>query len=256
MKLVYPNFVKGRILKLEMLENLRDYSRDTLEVLTSDLSDGIVKGLEPSVSKDIITFSKGIVKHKGSVYLINDKLTISYEATDVDVLIKLVFLEESLEADYKIQYVSVVLDKNVVIKENEIELGRFKLKNGAYLRTEYKDLDDYTTEYNTINLINTKYANKDEHTLTPKFINTLGIEILKTKSKDIWDLTFATHCINSKTVARSLILAYINAKLNEDNYELTNDELHKKLIQIIKQVRDENRNEKVVNKNRKTILVD
>ncbi len=256
MKLIYPNFAKGRILKIEMLENLRDFSRDMLEVFTEDLSDGVVRGLDANVSKDIITFTKGIVKYQGNTYLINEKLSIDYKATDVDVLIKLVFLEQSLEVDYKIQYVAINLDTDTRIKDNEIELGRFKLKNGAYLRTNYKDLDDYTTEYNTINLINVPYANVSEHTLTPKFINSYGLEIIKTHTEDLWDITFATSCINIKNISRSLILSYINKKLGEENENLTNDEIHKKLIIILKKVREENRFEKATIRSRKTIIVD
>ncbi len=256
MKLVYPNFAKGRILKLEMLENMRDYSRDMLEVLTDNLSDGVVNGLEANVSKDIITFTKGIVKYQGNVYLINENMSIDYKATDVDVLIKLVFLEQSLEVDYKIQYVSINLDTDTKIKDNEIELGRFKLKQGAYLRTAYKDLDDYTTEYNTINLINVPYSNVEEHTLTPKFINSYGLEILKTHTTDVWDITFATSCINIKNISRSLIVSYINSKLNEDNEKLTNNEIHQKLIIILKEVRERNKHVKSDVKGRKTIIVD
>ncbi len=256
MKLIYPNFAKGRILKIEMLENLRDFSRDMLEIFTDNLSDGVVRGLEPNVSKDIITFSKGIVKYQGNVYLINEKLSIDYKATDVDVLIKLVFLEQSLEVDYKIQHVAINLDMDTKIKDNEIELGRFKLKAGAYLRTDYKDLDDYTTEYNTINLINVQYSNVDEHTITPKFINSYGLEILKTNTENIWDITFATSCINSKNISRSLILSYINKKLDENNEKLTNDEIHKKLFIILKKIREENIYEKTTVKARKTIIVD
>ncbi len=256
MKLVYPNFAKGRILKIEMLENLRDFSRDMLEVFTDNLSDGIVRGLEANVNENIITFTKGIVKYKGNVYLINENLSIDYKATDVDVLIKLVFLDKSLEVDYSIQHIAINLDVDTKIKDNEIELGRFKLKQGAYLRTDYKDLDDYTTEYNTINLINVQYSNVDEHTLTPKFINSYGLEILKTHTENIWDITFAISCINSKNVSRSLILNYINKKLDENNEKLTNDEIHKKLFIILKKVREENKYEKTTVKARKTIIVD
>ncbi len=256
MELVYPNFTKGRILKREMLENLRDYSRDTLEVLSCSFSDGIIKGLEASVSKDIITFSKGIVKCNGEVYLINEQTAIDYEATDVEVLIKLVFLEKSLEVDYKIQYISIVLDKDTVIKDNEMELGRFKLKEGAYLRTDYKDLDDYTTEFNTINLINVQYANVDEFSLTPKFIRSYGKEILKTKTKDTWDINFATSCLNIGLLSRTLIISYINVKLLEDNTSLSNDEIHKKLTEVLEIVREENKVYNSSRKERRIILVD
>ncbi len=256
MRIVYPNFTKGRILKIEMLENLRDYSRDALDVLTNDLSDGIVKGLDANVNKNIITFAKGIVKYKGKVYLISENISIDYETTDVEVVIKLVFLEESLESDYRIQYISVILDKDTIIKENEVELGRFKLKDGAYLRTDYKDLDDYTTEFNTINLINVHYAYYENHTLTPKFMKSFGREILKTKTKDIWDINFGTSCVNFGTISRDLIIEYINSKLDEDNKSFSNDEIHKKLIVVLEKVREENKFEKNNIRIRKTILVD
>lgn len=256
MEIKYPNFNKGRILKIEMLENLRDYSRDTLEIMTNDHSDGIVKGLDATVNKNTITFSKGIVKYQGNVYLISENISIDYEATDVEVLIKLIFLEQSQDADYRTQYISISLDKDTSIKQNELELGRFKLKEGAYLRTDYKDLDDYTTEFNTINLINVHYANINEHTITPKFIRSYGMEILKTNTKDMWDIIFSTSCINDGNLSRDFIISYINAKLNEENKTLQNMQLHKKLIIILKKVREENKYAKETNRIRKTIMID
>ncbi len=256
MRIVYPKFTKGRILKLDMLENLRDYSRDTLDILTSNLSDGIIEGIKPIINDDTITFTKGIVKHKGNIYLINEKMSINYEATDVEVLIKLIFINNEEEPDYKVQNVKIILDKNTTILENEIELGRFKLKEGAYLRTNYKDLDDYTTEFNTINIINVKYANIDTYTISPCFMRRYGIEILITKTKEIWDINFGMICINSSKISREAILNYINVRLNEDNTNLSNYELHNKLTIILNKVREENCFVKNKKRERKTILVD
>ncbi len=256
MKLVYPKFTKGRILKLDMLENLRDYSRDTLDILTSNLSDGIIEGIEPIVNEDTITFTKGIVKHKGNIYIINEKVSISYGATEVEALIKLVFINNEEEPDYKVQNVKIILDKNTNVLENEIELGRFKLKDGAYLRTDYKDLDDYTTEFNTINIINVKYANIDTYTLSPSFMRKYGNEILVTKTKEIWDVNFGIACINSSKMSRKVILNYINVRLNEDNTLLSNYELHHKLTIILNKVREENYFVNNKKRERRTILVD
>lgn len=72
----YPYFNKDRILKKGMLENMRDYPRDILDVYNENLSDGVVCGLSPTVDEDIITISKGIVKHKGRLYVIHDSIVI------------------------------------------------------------------------------------------------------------------------------------------------------------------------------------
>ncbi len=256
MRLEYPKFTKGRILKIDMLEDLRDYSRDTLDILTSRLSDGIVEGFYPKVFENTIEFSKGIVKYNNQVYLINEQLSIGYEATEVDVLIKLVFLDEKQETDYNVQEIELVLDKNITILSNEIELGRFKLKSGAYLRADYKDLDDYTTEFNTINFINVKYSSIEEHTLTPTFMRIYGKEILKVKPKESWDINFGLLCVNSEKVTRESIIRYIDIRLNENNIELNNYELHRKLILVLDKVRKENHFVTKNKRERKTIIVD
>ncbi len=46
-----------------MLENLRDFPRDVLDIFCEDMSDGIVCGFIPTVNKEIITISKGIIKY-------------------------------------------------------------------------------------------------------------------------------------------------------------------------------------------------
>jgi hypothetical protein len=51
------------------------------------------------------------------------------------------------------------------LKEDELELGRFKLREGAVLRSDYTDFFDLITEYNTINVINVEYAGIKESTM-------------------------------------------------------------------------------------------
>lgn len=46
---IVPKFEKGRILKTEMLENLRDYPRSFLDIRYQDFSDGIITGMNVTV---------------------------------------------------------------------------------------------------------------------------------------------------------------------------------------------------------------
>ena len=52
-----------------MLENLRDFPRDVLDIFCEDMSDGIVCGFTPTVNQEIITISKGIIKYHCVVYV-------------------------------------------------------------------------------------------------------------------------------------------------------------------------------------------
>ena len=71
----HPYFKKNRILKIEMLELLRDFPKDVLHVYLEDCSDGIIQGLKPIVKENMISFSKGVVKHHKDMGLVNEVFT-------------------------------------------------------------------------------------------------------------------------------------------------------------------------------------
>ena len=236
----YPFFKKGRILKIEMLENLRDYPRDILDVYNEYLSDGIICGLMPKVDKDMITFSKGIVKYNGELYVINAPTSITYGETEVEVIIKLNFHDELRDNDYKTQYINIEIDPNLEIQDNQIELGRFKLKRGAYLRSEYQDLYDFTTEYNTINIVNVLYSGYGRPTLSNMILKYFAKEALSTRTQNHMDVTFSMLCLNSSRIEREVIYNYVSFKLNEEIVELGNEKLHSKLVKILGNIKREN----------------
>ena len=236
----YPYFKANRVLKIEMLENMRDFPRDVLDVTNESMSDGIVSGLTPIVDKDIITFSKGVVKHKGQLYVLNSPTRISYSETEIDVLIKLNFYDEIIDKDYKTQFVEVEIDRNTRLLDNQVELGRFKLKKGAYLRSDYQDLFDFTTEYNTINIVHVLYAGYLEPTVSGKILKYFAKEALETRTQNQMDITFCMMCLNSSRVERQVIYNYIAYKLDEEVKRMDNKAIHDKLVLILKQIKREN----------------
>jgi len=235
----YPYFTPQRILKREMLESLRDYPRDVMEVFTEDLSDGIVCGLVPTVDREILTFSKGIVKHKGSLYVIHEPSVLSYGETETEVLIKLSFYDEIRDKDYETQFMEIEIDKNLSIRRNQLELGRFKLKKGAYLRQNYQDLYDFTTEYNTINVVNVLYAGCREATISIEILRYFAREALEVRPQNPMDLSFCLLCLNSKLVERQVIRNYIGYRLEEEFQELSNTQIHDKLVTILAKIKRE-----------------
>ena len=261
-KINHPHFKKGRILKIEMLEDFRDYPRDVLDVYNADMSDGIVCGFAPTVDKSIITFSKGIVKHDGKLYVFHDPTIIDYGATETDVVAKLIFLDEVDGKDYLTRHVDVVLeerldqgkpDQGKAIRDNQIELGRFKLKTGAYLRSDYQDLNDFTTEYNTINIVNVLYAGFKQPTLSHLILKYFAREVLAVrpgvassgaiKPESTLDINFCMMCLNSGRIDREVILTYISFKTGKDIKalaDLSNVDIHAMLVSILDNIKREN----------------
>ncbi|MCL1924406.1 MAG: hypothetical protein FWF50_02355, partial [Defluviitaleaceae bacterium] len=237
----YPFFNRDRILKIEMLENLRDFPRSLLEINIHDLSDGIVKGFFPTVSENTITFSKGIVKYNGQVYLFNP-FTLNYSATEDEVAILLTFGETEENKDYSTMPVSAgihLISEQILGFPNVIELGKFKLKTGAYLRSDYQDLYDFTTEYNTINIVNVKYAGYKEHTLSHLILKYFARAVVNARSENPLDISFSMLCLNSERIERETILSYIAYRLEEELTPVSNNELHEKLVKVLEIIKRE-----------------
>jgi len=74
-----PIFTKGRMLKNEMLESLRDFPRDVTAILYVNHVDGVIAGLDLTVDDTHITISKGIVKYKEELLVLGEILQIPYE---------------------------------------------------------------------------------------------------------------------------------------------------------------------------------
>ena len=97
---LYPNFKKGRILKKEMLESLRDYPRNFIDIRFKDYSDGVVVGAEILIEEDCLTITSGIVKHGGRMYMLENDCQIPYRATGEEILIKIQFKKEDVHAAF------------------------------------------------------------------------------------------------------------------------------------------------------------
>ncbi len=154
----YPHFQKGRILKREMLENLRDYPRDFLDLYFKDYSNGIITGVNVLVAETSLIITQGIVKYNDHLYILHSDYELPYYATGHETMVKIKFAEEVNELDFTSFTTQIVLDDSVKMAKNELELGRFKLKPGARLRSQHVDFHDLATEYNTVNFIHCQYA--------------------------------------------------------------------------------------------------
>ncbi len=233
----FPLFKRGLILKKEMLENLRDYPRNYINILYKDYADGVICGCDMEVEDTKIVIHEGIVKNNGKIYFLEEKNKIDYQSTNRQMVIKINFFDEGTENCFKRQNGEIVIEEEKVVEKNIIELGRFKLREGAKLRSSYSDFFDFSTEYNTLNIINVPYSMEITPTISSKITNMFA-EILLQKSSDIndLDLIFAMQSLTSRYVSRELICMYLYKRLRLKSAEMSNMDIYKNMCRIVKEV--------------------
>ncbi|MGC5327310.1 DNA and RNA helicase [Brevibacillus sp. SYSU BS000544] len=252
----FPHFLKGRILKKEMLENLRDYPRDFTEILFQDFSDGIITGADVLVGDDSLTITKGIVKHQGRIYILANECQLCYTNSGKETLLKIRFKEEQSTSDYTYYETEIALDERVQIHTNEMELARFKLKEGAQLRSQYQSFGDLATEFNTLQLIHVEYAGYERSTLHPAILRYFATEALQAGASHPYDISFAMQCMQQGTVDRQLILYYVSNRLGSGFKDYSNLQIHKYLGIILDEIRTGSRVRRDLPGGRQRVIVD
>lgn len=253
----YPVFGKGRILKLEMLENLRDYPKDILDIHLQEYADGILTGCKLQISDNYIMITPGIIYFKGIPYILRDPYKLPYFHTNVTALLKISFSEKSANNDFISYTANAFIDDNIAISENEIELCRFKLKVGAKLRTDYTSFEDLETEYNTVNTIHAPYAAYKKSTISPDILNYFAQEAFKHNPTEPLDISFCMICMeNQQAISRELITSYIALRLNIQKQDYTNQTIYKYLNQILNNISTSKKAEKNMGFSSKRILID
>lgn len=220
-----------------MLENLRDYPREFTDLYYQDYSDGILAGSTILVQESFLIISKGMVKYNGRIYALETDYQLPYSATGKETIIKVKFHQEQTHPDFKAYQSTIFIDNDCTIKRNELELGRFKLKEGARLRYQYEDFYDLATEFNTINYIHCQYAGIQVSTIHPLILRSYAKELLKHQPTNCYDISFAMQCLNNGRMEREVILFYIGNRLGVGYKEWTNEQIHHHLGSILQEVK-------------------
>jgi len=223
-------------LRKEVLETMRDLVLREQNARYNDYSDGILSGCGLYERETEIGVTCGLVKFAGKVYVLSESSGVKYSATDSWTMLKVRFENEERDRDFSIYRGALVLDENTTLMPKEMELGRFKLKQGSRLRTEYVDFQDMETEYDTVNLINVPYAGLNEHTLCPVILTHFAREAYP-HAKDPADIAFCTSCLsNSGIMSRESIMLYLWRRgQNQSTYG--NHELHSSLADVLSEMK-------------------
>ncbi|MCY6355721.1 hypothetical protein [Clostridium sp. ZS2-4] len=235
----YPLFNRGRILKLEMLEQLRDFPRDFIDIVLSQYSDGIILGCDIKVNGDYIVISKGLIKHEDVMYMIKEDHSIPYRHTNDLAILKIRFLGETKNSDFIRYSTEIFIDENLEIQSDEMELCRFKVKMGAKLRGNYINFQDMSTEYDTVNIINSPFAAYEKSSLSPEILRNFAKEAFQYNLTNALDISFCMMCLQSpKVIERELILNYIAARLKILLRDYSNQQIYGHLVRILEDIKE------------------
>ena len=240
MEHIYPAFERGRIMKKELLWALRDYSYSALQLRYQDYPDGIISGCRIKVRDDQLIVGTGIIKCQDFIFLLTEEEQVAYAPTEVFVSLKFRVKSAEEMPDYTRYVTEFVLDKNLERAQNELEICRFKLKEGARLRTEYKDFYDIQTEFDTVNLADATWVARGENTLSKEVTDYFAGKILECENPEGQDVQFAYFLLQSKEAVSSRVLDdYIARKTGDIRNEkiFSGEEIFWKLEEILGGIR-------------------
>lgn len=232
-----PIFQKKRLLRIEMLEQLRDYPRNYLKLQYQGYSDGIVCGCQISWDSGQLEIAPGILYHAGSLYFMEEAHRMECLAEDKMRYLKVQFMTEVHEEGKIEGTTRIVLNDRRPDAACEMELCRFRLQEGARLRDTYENFEDYATEYDTVNRIHVPYASYGQATIWPAILRQFAEEILETNNKNVYDVSFAMNILaNQGVVSAECVGSYLNMRLERKKAEHGNQSsMYRDLQEVLSQ---------------------
>lgn len=247
-----PLFSKGRVLKRESLEALRDFPGSLARLGLADWSDGILFGFDIHYrigNKELeqketgsresggresgngeVVIDAGAVWYQGQVML-TKKESIPFRAYDQQITVCLRVYPGVSTEDFYIRQLELRL-KNGEPGKAEFELGRFRLSKGARLRKDYQDLRDCRTAFNTLDITQIPYSGPGGVTVSPVLLRMFARMIMENSAAADMDVQFALLCLDRPPVSRECLLRYICRRLGEPFRELSHSEIYERLVRI------------------------
>lgn len=253
----YPLFAGGRILKKEALWDLRDYAYESMQLSYIDYTDGIIKGCRIRVEGENLVIGTGILKFGDFIYLLKEETAVPFTAENRLVVLKAAFNVKQNNPDYLVYQITFFMDSNPERQENQIELCRFHLRTGSVLRDIYKDFRDMQTEYDTVNLLHTTIAGRNQNRLHPEIMMRFAKEMQNQKEKQITDHSFCYQILNTAgEVDRELVAAYLEDKRTEGYVEGVRKYDNEALFEALRKLLGYESNSGGEHSDRKIILVE
>jgi len=250
-------FERGRIMKKELLLALRDYSFGLTRLQFQDWTDGIISGCNVSVKDNRLKVEPGMLKFNRFIYLMTEPQYVHYEATEQVIAVKIRFSTTAASMTDYVNYSGViVLDEEVELKENELEVCRFKLKQGSSLRHIYTGFEDMQTEYDTINLAHATWAGPERQGIALPILKGFAKEALTYSLLESWDVGFCNQGMTGEMIHRDVVEAYLRFHGMRISRKETNLEIYSMLLDVLRKLRGNMQPSQRAGRKRPVIVLD
>ena len=230
-----PLFQDAHLLRREMLQALSDHAFMANQLLYKGYANGILSGCELTTTSDTIILNEGVIFFEGQMFLIRSPLSVEYYPTNKTMLLKVQFSEQRTDDNFIYREVDIALGDNINLGAGEIELCRFKLQEGARLRYQYQDFEDWNTEYDTLNVIHAAYSAKGESTLSPEILKAYAGEMLELEQLSELDTMFCIQVLEQeRPMSKAALVAYLQRRNKVVLRERANLAIYRELAKILK----------------------
>lgn len=234
-----PIFQRGNLLTQEMLDAMKCYMLDVSAAVFAEYADGIISGMQVSVSDGIVTVGKGLVKYKDTLVVVSEDTVVPVKEKNTVQIVKLMIADKETGTEFETIDVDIVADSDIEKKENEIEICRMKLQNGASLRSHYLNFEDMSTEFDTVQLIYADWAACKSKSIHPQILEQFAKEARAGGHKEAVDICFLQQIygIRQGACRRELITFYLEEKLGTKREEYSNEDIYNGLCKALRQLK-------------------
>lgn len=136
--------------------------------------------------------------------------------TNTTRVLNLVFHDQVQTDSFVTREIELAVAAGPTSERCYMELCRFKLQLGAYLRYTYTSFEDQETEYNTLNNIHAQFCGMGRATLSPEITAHFVWEALAVEA-DSLDAVFRMTLLSAREPVQAKALeTYIHFKLGKD----------------------------------------
>lgn len=233
-----PIFQRGGLLTQEMLDAMKQYMVESAACAYEGYSDGILSGMQIKVSEGIITIGRGLVKYGDTLLIMPEGVTVPISENNELRIVKLCIRDKETGAEFERIEMDMLADSRTEKKQNEIEICRMHVQHGAKLRSDYESLQDMSTAYDTIQVIDADWAAYKRPGIHPKVLEEFAKEAGKIPKKEAADICFLQQifAMGGHGCPRELIEFYISEKLGTKQVGYSNRELYQGLCKVLKQL--------------------